>query len=86
MRFYRRWSHELLGYEFAIIHRVASMMRDSDGMSHHIYVIIHRYLTQARGMRLIDIAKRLFAYSFDSFISYSNPRRVTISDSTTTTE
>ena len=37
-------------------------------------------------MRLADIAKRSFAYSFDSFISCSNPRRVTASDITITTE
>ena len=26
----RRWSHELLGYEFAIIYRASSMMKDAD--------------------------------------------------------
>ena len=82
----RRWSHELLGYEFAIIHRAASMMKDVDGLSRHIDVLVHRYLIQAHGMRLVDISKRPFAYSFDSFISYSNPHYVTVSDSTFTTE
>ena len=37
-------------------------------------------------MRLADIAKRSFAYSFDSFISCSNPRRVTASNITITTD
>ena len=62
------------------------MMKDVDGLSRHIDVLIHRYLAQACSMRLVEIAKRPFAYSFDSFISCSNPRRVTISDSTITTE
>ena len=53
----RRWSQELLGYEFAIIHRAASMMKDVDGLSRHIDVLIHRYLIQVRGMRLVDISK-----------------------------
>ena len=82
----RRWLQELLGYEFAIIYRAASMMKDVDVLSRHIDVLIYRYLTQARGMRLVDIAKRPFAYSFDSFISCSNLRRVTTSDSIITTE
>ena len=37
-------------------------------------------------MCLVDIAKRPFAYSFDSFISCSNPRRVTASDITIANE
>ena len=81
-----RWSQELLGYEFAIIHRAASMMKDIDSLSHYIDVFIHRCLTQVRGICLVDIAKRPFAYSFDSIIACSNPRRVTTSDSTITTE
>ena len=81
-----RWSQDLLGYEFVIIHRDASMMKDVDGLGRYIDVLIHRYLTQACGMRLIDIAKRPFAYSFDSFITCSNLRRFSSSDSTITTE
>ena len=62
------------------------MMKDVDGLSRLIDVLIHHYLTQARSMRLADIAKRPFAYSFGSFISCSNPRRVTASEITITTE
>ena len=62
------------------------MMKDVDGLSRHIDVLIYRYLTQARSMHLVDIAKRPFSYSFDSFISCSNPRRVTVSDITIPTE
>ena len=82
----RRWSQELLRYEFVIIHCAASMIKDVDGLSRHIDVLIHRYLIQTRGMRLVDIAKRPFSYSFDSFVSCSNARRVTVSGSTITTE
>ena len=81
----RRWSQELFGCELAIIHREASIMKDVYGLSRHIHILIHRYFTQASRMRLADIAQRLFAYSFDSFISCFNPRRVATSDITTTT-
>ena len=81
-----RWSQELLGYEFAIIHGATSMMKDVDGLSRHIDIPIHRYLTQASSMHFADIAKRPFAYSLDSFIFCSNPRRVTAADITITTE
>ena len=75
-----------MGYEFAIIHRAASMMNDVDGLSRYIDILIHRYPTQASRMHLADIAKRPFAYSFDSFISCSNPYRVTASEITIPTE
>ena len=61
------------------------MMKDVDGLSRHIDILIHRYLTQASRMRLADIAQRPFTYSFDFFISYSNLRRVTVSIITITT-
>ena len=82
----RRWSKELFNYDFAIIHRASSMMKDIDGLSRHIDIFIHRYLTHARSIRLADIALRPFAYSFDSFISWSSPRRVTASDIAITAE
>jgi len=62
------------------------MMKDFDGLSRHIDVLIHRYLAQVRSIRLIDITTRPFDYNFDYFISFSNPHRVTASDSTITTK
>lgn len=59
----RCWSQELFDYEFAIIHRAASMIKDVDGLSSHIDILIHGYLTQASRMRLTDIVLRSFAYS-----------------------
>ena len=56
----QRWSQELFGYEFAIIHRVASMMKDVDGLSRHIDIILHRYFAQAARMRADDVAQRPF--------------------------
>ena len=53
----RRWSKELFNYDFAIIHRASSMMKDIDGLSRHIDILIHHYLTQSSIMRLADIAR-----------------------------
>ena len=40
----RRWSQEIFGYTFAIIHHAASMIKDVDGLTLHIDIFIHRYL------------------------------------------
>ena len=61
-------------------------MKDVDGLIRHIDIFIHCYLTQAGRIRLSNITLRPFAYSFNSFNSCSNPRRVTASDITVTTE
>ena len=79
------WSQDLVGYEFAMIHQATSMMKDFDDLSRHIDVLIHRYLIQASCMHLADRTKRPFAYSFDSFVACSNPRRVTACDTTIST-
>ena len=63
----RRWSQELLGYEFPIIHHVARMMKDVDGLSRHIDILIHCHLTQAARMRADDVAQRPSVYSCDTF-------------------
>ena len=86
IRHLRRWSQELLGYEFTIIHRVARMMKDVDGSSRHIDVLIHRYLTQAARMRADDVAQRPSVYSCDTFNTCSNPCRITTSDVTIVTK
>ena len=38
------------------------MMKDDDGLSKYIDILIHRYLTQASRIRPTDIAQRPFAY------------------------
>ena len=61
------------------------MMKDVDGLSRHIDVLIHRYLTQAARIRVDDVAERPFIYSYDAFNACSNPRRVTKTDVTIVT-
>ena len=61
------------------------MMKDVDGLSRYIDVLIHRYLTQAVRMQADDVAQRPFVYSYDAFNVCSNPRRVTKTDVTIVT-
>ena len=82
----RRWYQELLGYNFAIIHHVTSMMIDVYGLSRHINIIIHHYITQASRMRVVDVIQRLFVYSYNNFNNCANPRHSTTSDTTVTIE
>ena len=60
-------------------------MKDVDGLSRHIYQLIHRYLVQAYTMRAADTTQRPFAYCHDTFTSCSNSRRVVTSDTTVVT-
>ena len=82
----QRWYQELFGYEFAIIHRVTSMMKYVDGLGRYIDVLIHRYFAQAARMRADDVAQRPFVYSYDAFNTCSNPRRITTSNITIVTK
>ena len=61
-------------------------MKDVDGLSRDIDILIHRHLTQASRMPVNDIALRPFSYSYDSLIIYSKPRRITTSNITIATE
>ena len=81
----QRWSQEMLGYDIAIIHRIASMMKNMDGLSRHINPLIHRYLVQAYIIRAKDAIQRPFTYCHDNFTSCSNPRRFVVSDTTIVT-
>ena len=63
-----------------MIHRVARMMKDVDGLSRYINVLINRYLTQVIRIRADDVAQRPSVYSYDTFNICSNPRRITTSD------
>ena len=55
-------------------------MKDVDGICRHIDPLIHRYLNDAATMRSTDIRLRPFAYNFDVISSCSNPRHVSVAD------
>ena len=80
----KRWSQELLAYAFVCIHRPNKMMKDVDGICHHIDPLIHRYLNDATTMLSTDIRLRSFACNFDVFTSCSNPRHVSVADTSFT--
>ena len=62
------------------------MMKNVDGLSHHIDKLIHHYLVQPCYMRANDIVLRLFDYCYDTFTTCSNPCRITISNTTVVTK
>lgn len=55
------------------------MMKDTDGISRHVDLLIYHCLIQANLVRTVDVTVRLFTYSYDLFSTYSNSRRVTTS-------
>ena len=63
----QRWSQGMLEYDIAIIHRIASMMKNVDGLIRHINPLIHRYLVQAYIIRAKDAIQRPFTYCHDNF-------------------
>ena len=63
----RRWSQELMGYEYAFIHRLAKMMKNIDARSRHFGKNVAAYLVQAVHMRQHDLVERSAAHNFDYF-------------------
>ena len=61
----KRWTQELIAYEFVYIHCLNKMMKGVDGFCRHIDPLIHRYLVNATTIRSDDIKLRPFAYNFD---------------------
>ena len=62
------------------------MMKDMDGLSHHINPLIYHYLVQAYHMRANDNVKRLFTCCHDTFTTCSNPHCIVASDTTVFTK
>ena len=63
----RRWSQELMGYEYAFIHQPAKTMKDVDALSRRFSRNLTAYLVQAVQLRHRDIVERSEAYSFVYF-------------------
>ena len=72
----KQWTRELLAYKLIIIHRKATMMKDVDGISRYVDPLVRQYNMIATCLHIDDVTKRPFAYSFDVFISSTNPRHV----------
>ena len=67
-------------YEFVIIHRLAAMIQDSDGVSRYIDPLVHWYTITASRLHAEDVTERPFTYSYDVFHACNNPRHVIASD------
>ena len=56
------------------------MIQDVDGVSRYIYPLVHPYTVIASRSLAKDVTIRPYAYSFDVFYRYNNPRHVTTSN------
>ena len=50
-----------------VFHYSKKMMRNIDGVCHHIDTLMYYYLVEAKTMRYNDICLRPFAYNLDIF-------------------
>jgi hypothetical protein len=65
-----RWSQELLGYQFTIIHRPAKMMADVDALNRRFSSDLAQYTCIASILRASDIQQRPSAYTGQSFSNH----------------
>ena len=63
----QRWSQELLGYHFTVVHRPARMMKDVDALSRRYGPRISTYLGIATILESIDKTQRPQAYDCSKF-------------------
>ena len=78
----QRWSQELLGYHFTIIHRPARMMKDVDALSRRYGSSIGTYLGISNILTNVDTKKRPSAY--DPSVFANDPGKITKITSQTT--
>ena len=67
----RRWSQELLGYHFTILHRPARMMQDVDALSRFYDPLIASYNIRATRLRLDDCTQRPHAFRQSLFPTFA---------------
>ena len=72
----KRWSQELLGYHFTVVHRQEKMMRDVDSLNRFYGNPIETYETIAHIFRDDDKEKRPDAYQKICFHSAKDPTKI----------
>ena len=76
----KQWTKEHIGYKFVIIHCVATIMKNTDAISHYVDSFVYQYNITAARLYIEDVTERPFAYSFDVFIRYTSPHCVKVTD------
>ena len=76
----KRWTQELLAYEFVIIRQVDTMIKNIDNVSCYTNPLVHQYTMTSSRLHVKDVTIRSFVYSFDVFIRCINPRHGTAYD------
>ena len=72
----RRWSHEIFGYEFIIVHHFINMIKDIDTLFRNIKFLIHQYLITVSITHYDYLKAHPVTYTYDVFQSYLNPHHV----------
>ena len=70
-----------MGYEFEIVHRLAVIIKDVDGISHYVDPLIYQYIITTALLHLEHVVIYPFEYSFDDLIHCNNSLHVTTSSS-----
>ena len=76
-----RWSQELLGYHFTIIHRLAAMMADVDGLTRRFGAPISTHIAVAAILRQHDLKHRPRAYNPEAFTTAAKSTKIRTSPS-----
>ena len=71
-----RWSHELFGYDFIIVHRPDKLMKDIDTYSCRTNPFVLQYLVTTSSIHCHDLSSCSFTYNYDVFRYSSDPRHV----------
>jgi hypothetical protein len=74
IHFVMRWSQELLGYQFSVIHRNNRMMIDVDGLTRRFGPLIAQYCMIASILSQRDRAHRPMSYDPELFVSSKTAR------------
>ena len=70
-----RWAQELLGYQFAVVHRPNKMMKDVDALSRNHYPLVSLHLKIAAYLHMHDTEQRPLAYARDNLEEYTSCRK-----------
>ena len=72
----KRWAKDLLGYQFAVVHRNAKMMKDVDGLNRFYEPEIAEFLKVAAILQIDDAKKQPDAYNRTNLRELATPTKV----------
>ena len=70
------WAQELLGYQFAVVHRPNKNMKDVDALSRNHYPLVSLHLKIVACLHMHDTEKRPLAYARDYLEEHTSCRKL----------